>query len=202
MPLTRSSKRKKEEEKDISSISSNTRKQNTAGQEGGGAEVVPKLQKKDSHSLDQVHVRFSTRLRVIEFGRAQAGSSGVPKSGGYSLGIGGDGKCVLTPFENFEKERAPRRRKYPASTDERTLRKLDEAERKKLLLGVFSENELDQSESKTLDEIRTSRKNVCCPRGCRCKDTTCPCRAGGVGCHDDSGQFCGCKAPYSTSCLQ
>mmetsp|Transcript_15297 Transcript_15297/g.21294 ORF Transcript_15297/g.21294 Transcript_15297/m.21294 type:complete len:94 (+) Transcript_15297:103-384(+) len=82
-------RRRKRKEEDIAELGG-----------GRGTRVVPKRQDETSHDLVQHHVRFSGRLQVIEFCRAQAGSSGVPKSGGYSLGIGGDGKCVLVPFES------------------------------------------------------------------------------------------------------
>jgi len=60
-------------------------------------------------------LRFSESIEIIEFFRLQGGSSGVPKEGGYSLGLGGVLRRSNIGFEGFEEARAPKRRRYPSN---------------------------------------------------------------------------------------
>jgi len=145
-------------------------------------------------NLDKRCVRFSDSVDVYEFKRTQAGSCGVPKKGGYSLGLGGKGTLICVDFELYEKERGPKRRKHPTLHPEQRLQKLCEVVRRNLLLKHMSEEDLNNHENQLLDEIRGSREDISCPQGCLCNDPEiCPCVRENIQCHDDGGYFCGCS---------
>ncbi|GAB5367334.1 hypothetical protein AAMO2058_001221400 [Amorphochlora amoebiformis] len=144
-------------------------------------------------SDDKPSLSFSDSITILEFPRLQAGSSGVPTSGGFSLGLAwGEPTRVNLPFLEFESKRAHIRRIYPTANSIKRLPKLGEKRRRELLVkgGGMGQG---RGEAKDLEVIRQERKHVGCVRGCSCSDSTCACIQSGVECYDDSGMWCGCK---------
>mmetsp|Transcript_17075 Transcript_17075/g.30598 ORF Transcript_17075/g.30598 Transcript_17075/m.30598 type:complete len:237 (+) Transcript_17075:250-960(+) len=141
-------------------------------------------------------VRFSCELDVLEFQRCQ-GSSGVPSTGGFSLGMEGKSICRKhVDFEAFESQRCTKRRKHPATCAKDSLPKLvGEKARIKLLKLHNPDIALCHKESEALDKLRMERAKVCCGKGCLCNDpAACYCLSQGVECYDDGGYYCGCTS--------